>query len=296
VKHINPYLVDGPDVLLFDRSSPICDVPSVGIGNKPIDDGNYLFTEEERAEFTRVEPGAEKYFRPWVGSDEFINGWKRYCLWLGDAAPEDLRSMPEVMKRIENVRRFRLASRSASTRNLAATPTRFHVENMPESSFVVIPETSSEKREYIPIGFMAPEVFCSNAVKIVSNATLYHFGVLTSGMHMAWVRHVCGRMKSDYRYSIGIVYNNFPWPETTDAGRTTIEVAAREVLDARAAFPDSSLADLYDPRTMPARLRKAHASLDRAVEKAYRRKFDSDADRVAFLLGQYRTLVDRPAG
>ncbi len=220
VKHINPYLVDGPDVLLWDRSTPICDVPPVGVGNKPIDDGNYLFSEEQRTEFLRLEPGAEKYFHPWVGSDEFINGWRRYCLWLGDARPEDIRSMPEVMKRIENVRRFRLASKAESTRKLAATPTRFHVENMPTANYIVIPETSSERREYIPMGFMGPEVLCSNAVKIVPDASFFHFGVLTSGMHMAWIRYVCGRMKSDYRYSIGIGYNNFPWPDASASARS----------------------------------------------------------------------------
>jgi hypothetical protein len=247
VKRINPYLVDSPDILLFERSKPLCDVPEVGIGNKPIDDGNYLFSATEKETFLAKEPGAANYMMPWIGSDEFINGFERYCLWLGNAPPEELRRMPEVMARVEAVREFRLKSTSGSTRKLADIPTHFHVENMPTSTFVVIPETSSEKREYIPMGFLTPSSLCSNSVKIVPNATLFHFGVLTSGMHMAWVRYVCGRMKSDYRYSIGIGYNNFPWPVPTPRVRAQIEAAAQKVLDVRATFKNSSLADLYDP-------------------------------------------------
>lgn len=211
-KGINAYLVDGPEIYVPPRQTPICDVPSIGIGNKPIDGGFYLFKDEEKEEFLRLEPGAAQYFKRWYGSDEFINNRPRWCLWVGDAEPSELRKLPEVMKRVEAVRRVREASSSAGTRKLAETPTRFHVENMPELTFIVIPETSSERRQYIPIGFFSPENLCSNLVKILPNATLYHFGVLTSGMHMAWTRYVCGRLKSDYRYSKDIVYNNFPWP------------------------------------------------------------------------------------
>ncbi|MCA1925250.1 MAG: N-6 DNA methylase, partial [Thiobacillus sp.] len=210
--NINPYLVDAPDVVLENRRTPICPVPEIGIGNKPIDGGHYLFTDDEKAEFLRREPQAEKWFRRWLGADEFINGYQRWCLWLGDCPPGELRRMPEVMKRVEAVRQFRLASKSPPTQKLADTPTRFHVENMPASAYLLIPEVSSERRDYIPIGFMHPDTLSSNLVKIVPDATLYHFGVLTSTMHMAWVRAVCGRLKSDYRYSAGIVYNNFPWP------------------------------------------------------------------------------------
>lgn len=291
-KGINAYLVDGPEIYVPPRQTPICDVPSIGIGNKPIDGGFYLFKDEEKEEFLRLEPGAAQYFKRWYGSDEFINNRPRWCLWVGDAEPSELRKLPEVMKRVEAVRRVREASSSAGTRKLAETPTRFHVENMPGTNFIVIPETSSERRQYIPIGFFSPENLCSNLVKILPNATLYHFGVLTSGMHMAWTRYVCGRLKSDYRYSKDIVYNNFPWPEADAETEAKIADAAQGVLDARAAFPNSSLADLYDPVATPPALIKAHEKLDRLVERAYRKpKFDSDAERVAFLFERYLELT-----
>lgn len=296
-RNINPYLVDAADVLLPNRSQPICPVPPIGIGNKPIDGGNYLFTAEQRDQFLQREPGAAPWFRRWLGSDEFINGWERWCLWLGDCPPATLRQMPEVMQRIEAVRNFRLASKSAPTRKLAGQPTRFHVENIPDSTYLVIPEVSSERRQFIPIGFMQPDTLCSNLVKILPHATLFHFGVLSSTLHMAWVRAVCGRLKSDFRYSAGIVYNNFPWPvDATDARRAAIETAAQGVLDARAQFPESSLADLYDPLTMPPALVKAHQALDRAVDAAYvpsggKKSWASDAERVAFLFDLYQRLT-----
>ncbi|MDR2733813.1 MAG: class I SAM-dependent DNA methyltransferase, partial [Spirochaetota bacterium] len=211
-KNINPYLVDAVDVFIESRGTPLCAVPDTGIGNKPIDGGNYLFTEEEKNEFLRKEPQAEKWFRPWIGSDEFINGYRRYCLWLGDCSPAELKQMPEAMKRIEAVRQFRLASKSAPTRKIADTPRRFHVENMPNTDYIVVPRVSSEKRRYIPIGFISPDILASDAVHIIPNAALYHFGILTSSVHMAWVRVVCGRLEMRYRYSKDIVYNNFPWP------------------------------------------------------------------------------------
>lgn len=288
--NINPYLVDAPDVVLDNRRTPIYPVPEIGIGNKPIDGGHFLFTDDEKAEFLRREPQAEKWFRRWLGADEFINGYQRWCLWLGDCPPGELRKMPEAMKRVEAVRQFRLASKSPPTQKLADTPTRFHVENMPDSTYLLIPEVSSERRAYIPIGFIHPDTLSSNLVKIVPHATLYHFGVLTSTMHMAWVRSVCGRLKSDYRYSAGIVYNNFPWPDAPgDKLRQAIETAAQAVLDARAAFPDATLADLYDPLSMPSALLKAHQKLDAAVDKAYGKTgFKSDAERVGFLFELYQ--------
>jgi hypothetical protein len=291
--NINPYLVDAEDILLLNRSKPVCAMPEIGIGNKPIDGGRYLFTNEEKAAFLAIEPQAAHYFRKWLGSAEFINGWHRWCLWLGECPPDELRKMPEAMKRVEAVREFRLRSKSAPTRKLAETPTRFHVENMPNDTALLIPEVSSERRQFIPIGFVGPEVLCSNLVKIVAHATLFHFGVISSTMHMAWVRAVCGRLKSDYRYSAGIVYNNFPWPESpSDKQREVIEGAAQGVLDVRAAFPDSTLADLYDPVTMPPALVKAHQALDRAVDAAYgRRSLATDADRVAFLFDLYRHVT-----
>jgi hypothetical protein len=289
-RQINPYLVDAPSVALVNRQQPICAVPEIGIGNKPIDGGHYLFTGEEKAAFLAKEPQAEPWFRRWLGADEFLNGYERWCLWLGPCPPEQLRKMPEALKRVEAVRQVRLASPSAPTRKLAEAPTRFHVENQPDSTYLVIPEVSSERRFYIPIGFLSPDTLCSNLVKIIPHATLYHFGILSSTMHMAWVRAVCGRLESRYRYSAGIVYNNFPWPERP--GGAGIETAAQTILDARTRFPKATLADLYDPLTMPPELLKAHRALDRAVDAAYRQiGFANEAERVAFLFERYQTLT-----
>ncbi|MBS3896824.1 MAG: class I SAM-dependent DNA methyltransferase [Xanthomonadaceae bacterium] len=300
--NINPYLVDAPDVLLPNRSKPLCDVPEIGIGNKPIDGGYYLFTDDEKEAFIAKEPGSAPWFRRWLGSDEFINGWQRWCLYLRDCPPSTLRSMPTVLERVEAVQSFRLNSTSEPTRKIAETPTRFHVENAPESPYLVVPKVSSERRLFVPIGFEQPSTLSSDLVFIVSEATPLHFGVVQSSMHMAWLRNVGGRLKSDYRYSAGIVYNNFPWPEPLDAkARAAIEAAAQAVLEARAAFPGSTLADLYDPLTMPPALVKAHQQLDRAVDAAYLAaekaagrkapKLGSDAERVAFLFERYQALT-----
>ena len=269
VSHINAYLMDAPDVFVGSRQNPLCNVPQIGIGNKPIDGGNYLFTQEEMEDFIKQEPLSEQYFKPWYGAVEFIHQNPRYCLWLGNCSPAELRRMPHCLKRIEAVRDMRLASKSAGTRKLADRPTRFHVENMPENNFIIIPETSSEKRRYVPMGFMSPQVLASNLVFLIPDATLYHFGILESNVHMAWMRVVAGRLKSDYRYSKDIVYNNFPWPQPTEAQKQQIEQTAQAILDARALYPDSSLADLYDELTMPVELRKAHQANDRAVMQAY---------------------------
>lgn len=287
--NINPYLVDAQDLVLLRRHKPLCDVPEIGIGNKPIDGGNYLFTAEEKNEFLKKEPRAKQWFRRWIGSEEFINGYERWCLWLGNCPPEELRHMPEALNRVEAVRTFRLASISAPTRKLADLPTRFHVENMPDSPYLLIPEVSSERRNYIPMGFMNPSTLSSNLVKIIPHAERFHFGILSSSMHMAWARYICGRLKSDYRYSKDIVYNNFPWPDKpTEKQVAAVEQAAQAVLDARAAHPESSLADLYDPVAMPPDLRRAHQALDKAVDAAYGKKtFTSDAERVAFLFDLY---------
>jgi len=289
-QNINPYLVDAPNVVLVNRSKPICAVPSIGIGNKPIDDGNYLFTTDEKADFLKKEPQAENYFRRWLGAHEFLNGYERWCLWLGECSPNELKMMPEALRRIDAVKKFRLTSRSAPTQKLANTPTRFHVENMPDGDFMVIPEVSSERRIYIPIGFLSSEIFASNKLRILANTNLYHYGVLCSIMHMAWVRYTTGRLKSDYQYSVNLVYNNFPWPENpTEKQKQAIESAAQGVLDARAEFPGSSLADLYDPLTMPPVLLKAHQKLDKAVDAAYgKTNFKTEAERVAFLFELYQ--------
>ncbi|MBD5153458.1 MAG: class I SAM-dependent DNA methyltransferase [Oscillibacter sp.] len=295
VQNINGYLLDADNIFVESRSKPLCDVPEIGIGNKPIDGGNYLFTKEEMEEFLKVEPAAAKWFKPWYGSQEFINRCPRYCLWLGDCPPNDLRKMPECLKRVEAVRQLRLSSKSAGTVKLADTPTRFHVENMPKGHFIVVPEVSSERRRYVPMGFMDDSVLCSNKVRLMPDATLYHFGILTSNVHMAWMRAVCGRLKSDYDYSIKIVYNNFPWPTPTDQQRAKIEQTAQAILDARARYPDASLADLYDETTMPSELRKAHQNNDRAVMQAYGFKVGDMTESmcVAELMKLYQELVSK---
>ena len=290
--NINPYLIDAADILITKRSRPLCPAPEMGIGNKPIDGGNYLFTPEERDEFIAREPAAAPFFRRWLGADEFLNGYERWCLWLGDCPPDQLRRMPHALQRVEAVRQLRFARKSAPTRAIAATPTRFHVENMPTSTYVAIPEVSSERRTYVPLAFMPPETLCSNLMKLIPDATLYHFGVLSSTMHMAWLRAVGGRLKSDFRYSNTLVYNNFPWPDPSEAQTAAIEAAAQAVLDARAAFPGSALADLYDPLTMPPALTKAHQALDRAVDRAYRSPaFEHERARLEYLFARYQALT-----
>lgn len=288
-QNINPYLVDAANVVLLRRSKPLCPVPEIGIGNKPIDGGHYLFTTEEKAAFLAKEPQAAPYFRRWIGSDEFINGWERWCLWLGECPPDALRKMPESMNRVQAVREYRLESVSAPTRKLANTPTRFHVENVPTQNYLVIPEVSSERRKYIPIGYEEPETFASNKLRLLPSASLYLFGTLTSEMHMAWMRHVCGRLKSDYSYSIHIVYNNYPFPLTpSDSQKKKVEEAAQAVLDTRAKYPGSTLADLYDPVTMPPDLMRAHQALDKAVDLCYRpQAFGTELARIEFLFGLY---------
>lgn len=292
-KNINPYLTDAPDVVLQRRGKPLCDVPGMGIGNKPIDGGHYLFTPEEMVEFLQREPGAQPYFRRWLGADEFLNGYERWCLWLGDAEPAALKALPLAMERVAAVRHLREASKSAPTRKLAATPRRFHVEFMPDKDYLVIPEVSSERRHFIPIGYFAPETLASNKLRIVPDATPYHFGVLTSTMHMAWVRSVTGRLKSDFQYSVHIVYNNFPWPQDVpEEKRVAVAQAAETVLAARAEHPGATLADLYDPDSMPSDLQDAHRALDKAVDAAYGyRSGKDDATRVAFLFELYNKLT-----
>ena len=295
VSNINGYLLNAENVFIESRNKPICDVPEIGIGNKPIDGGFYLFEKDAMEEFIKKEPASKKYFRPWYGAREFINCKPRYCLWLGECSPAELRKMPLCRERVAQVREYRLASPSAGTIKLADKPTRFHVENMPKGNYIVIPEASSERRRYVPMGFFTPDILCSNLVKIIPNATVYHLGVLTSNVHMAWMRAVCGRLKSDYRYSKDIVYNNFPWPEPTDAQKEKITQTARGILDARALYPDSSLADLYDEVTMPPELRMAHQNNDRAVMQAYGMpiKGTTESICVAELMKRYQELTSK---
>lgn len=295
VSNINGYLVEADNVIIDSRTKPICDVPEIGIGNKPIDGGFYLFTEEEMQEFIKKEPKSAQYFRKWLGSKEFINGYCRYCLWLGDCTPKELMSMPECLKRVEAVRKFRLDSSSAGTRKIADKPTRFHVENMPEGNYIVVPEVSSERRRYIPLGFMTPDIMCSNLVKLIPNATLFHFGVLTSNVHMAWMRAVAGRLKSDYRYSKDIVYNNFPWCNPTPEQKAKIEQTAQHILDVRAKYSDSSFADMYGENMyLYGDLVTAHQLNDRAVMEAYGfwGKLNTESECVAELMKMYQKLTE----
>ena len=293
VANINAYLCDAPNTFVCSRSKAICDVPKIGIGNKPIDGGNYLFEKEEMENFIKREPKSAQYFHPWYGSVEFIHQKPRYCLWLGDCSPKEIKEMPLCYERVENVRQARLASRNAGTRQLADTPTRFHVENMPDSSSIIIPKVSSEKRKYVPMGFIPKGTFASNLVLLIPSATLYHFGILESNVHMAWMRAVCGRLKSDYRYSKDVVYNNFPWPSPTPEQQAKIEASAQAILDARALYPDSSLADLYDPTLMPKELLQAHRQNDRAVMAAYGFSTKmTESECVAELFKKYAEMVE----
>jgi len=270
VQHINSYLSDAPDVFLSSRSTPLCDVPPMNFGNMPRDGGGFILTEEEKDELLAKEPQAAKWVRLYLGAQEFINGKKRYCLWLVGASPAELRKCPIVLQHIDHVKEYRESSPAASTRKMAETPTLFAQRTQPPGvDYVIVPCVSSERRRYIPMGFMSADTIVSNLVQIIPSATLYHFGVLTSNVHMAWMRVVCGRLKSDYRYSKDIVYNNFPWPEADEETQRAIAATAQAILDARALYPDSSLADLYDERLMPPELRRAHRDNDRAVMRAY---------------------------
>ena len=290
--NINGYLMEGDNVFVESRSKPICDVPEIGIGNKPIDGGLYLFKDDEKEEFVRKEPGAAKYFKRWYGSDEFINRRPRWCLWLGDANPMDLIKLPECLKRIEAVREYRLASPSPGTIKLADKPTRFHVENMPGSNYLLIPKVSSERRQYIPVGFMEPEFLSSDLVFIIPDATLYHFGILTSSVHNAWMRVVAGRLKSDYRYSKDVVYNNFSWPDATEEQKAKIEKTAQAILDARQVYPNASMADLYGNLVLFPDLLKAHRANDAAVLEAYGFPKDAtESEIVARLFKMYQELT-----
>jgi hypothetical protein len=287
---ISPYLVDCEPIIVMKRTDPLVKVPRMVYGSKPTDGGNLIFTEEEKEIFLQKEPKAAPYIRPFTGSYEFINNIKRYCLWLVNIEPKTLRSMPFLMERVELVRQMRLNSTSQTTVNSAEKPALFFTVVQPDSNYLIIPETSSERRRYIPIGFMSKNIIANNSCSIIPNAQIYHFGIITSTMHMAWMRYVGGRLEMRYRYSASIVYNTFPWPSPTDKQKSTIEEAAQAILDTRNLFPASSLADLYDPVSMPPKLAKAHQKLDKAVEAAYGRIFDNDSQRVAYLFELYQKL------
>jgi hypothetical protein len=287
-KNINPYLVDAKDLLINKSSNPICNVPKMSFGNMPLDGGHLLLSNNDKIEFIKKEADAEKYILPLISAYEFLNGQERWCLWLVDADPSELKRLPELLKRIELVKKFRLNSVAPSTQKFATTPTLFRDKNRPDT-FIVVPRVSSENRPYIPFGFFDKSSIVSDTCMSIPNANLFHFGILMSKMHMAWVKTTCGRLKSDYRYSKDIVYNNYPWPENLSEKQIkTIEEKAQNVLDVRASFPASSLADLYSPLTMPPALVKAHNELDKAVDAAYSKQtFTSEAKRMEFLFELY---------
>lgn len=288
VKNVNPYLTSGNDVLITKRSKPICNVSPMNFGNMPLDGGNLLLSDEEKEVFLQKEPNAQKYLKPLISAKEFLNNEKRWCLWLVDANPNDLRKMPEVMKRVEAVKNFRLASVAPSTQKFAATPTLFRDRNNP-NSFILVPSTSSENRQYIPIGFFDNKYIANNSCHIIPNGDLFIFGILTSIMHITWVKYVCGRLKSDFRYSKDIVYNNYPFPQNvSEAHKKKVEQAAEMVLTVRGRYAEASLADLYDPLSMPPDLVKAHQNLDKAVDLCYRpQAFVSELGRIEFLFNLY---------
>ena len=287
--NINPYLVDAADIIISSRSIPISKVPEIVFGSKPVDGGYLILDELERSELLSAEPACRKFILPMMGAHEFINGSKRYCIWLKDANPTEWRGLAQITRRVRDVREFRLKSKKLPTVKLAEFPYLFAEIRQPVSDYVIIPLHSSESRKYVPIGFLPSSVIYNNSCAGIPNATLFHFAVLTSLMHNAWMRQVCGRLESRYRYSNNLVYNNFPWPENPSEKQiAVIETAAERVLDARSEFPNSSLADLYDPLTMPPALVKAHNDLDRAVDLAYRpQPFTTEAGRMVFLFELY---------
>ena len=289
-KHVNGYLIDMEDVWVMNNKKPICDVPKMVYGSKPT--GNLFVTLEERNELIAKYPDVLPFVRKFLGATEFINSQERYCLWLKEANPSVVRKCPIVLERIEEVRNERLKSTKAATRKLAETPMLFDEDRQPESDYILVPRHSSERRIYIPMGFVNKDVICGDANQLIPNATTYDFGILTSILHMAWMRVVCGRLEMRYRYSADIVYNNFPWPEATEEQKQKISDFAQRVLDARASHPDWSLADLYHPDFMPQDLRRAHKELDKAVLKLYGLKSDIDEmDIVRHLLGLYKRCL-----
>ena len=290
-KSINPYLIDGDNIMITKRNKPLENVPDMVKGSSPVDGGGF-FLSDENYEIALADPIARKYVRQFYGAREYIHNTKRYCLWLNNLSPTDAKS-PIIKSCLEKVKDFRLSSKKKATQKYADYPMRFMEIRQPETDYILVPRHSSQNRRYVPFGFINKDIICGDANSLIPDATLYHFGILISNVHMSWLRTVCGRIKSDYRYSNNIVYNNFPWPTPTDQQRATIEKTAQGILDARDLYPDSSLADLYDPLTMPQELRKAHQLNDKAVMQAY--GFDikntSEADCVAHLMRMYQELT-----
>lgn len=291
--NINSYLIDAPNICITSRSKPISNVPKMLLGNKPADGGNLIISNDEKISILNAEPKLQKYIKRYIGADDYINNKARYCFWLKDVSPSELRNSKELSKRISAVREMRLNSTAKPTREKANQPHLFFFISQPVGEYILIPSTTSERRRYIPIGFLSPDIIASNSATIIPNAGLYEFGILTSNVHMAWMRTVCGRLEMRYRYSGSIVYNNFPWCNPTPEQKTKIEQTAQAILDARAKYPDCSLADLYDETTMPPELRKAHQLNDRAVMQAY--GFDikiTESECVAELMKMYKKLTE----
>jgi hypothetical protein len=293
VKNINSYLAEGNDLTVLKRTKPLCNVPAISRGNMANDDGNFIFfNESEKDDFLKTEPNAAPLIKSYMGSEDFINNKARYCLWLKDVKPTDIKNLKNVLDRVERVKKYRLSSSRLTTQKLAAFPTLFAEIRQPNTDFLIIPSVSSEKRNYIPIGYISKNVIINTDVSFIPNASLYYFGVLTAMMHMTWVKYVCGRMKSDFRYSNTIVYNNYPFPQNaSEAQKQKVTDCAHKVLEIRKLYPESSLADLYDALTMPPDLVKAHQALDKAVDQCYRpQAFLNELSRIEYLFGLYEQL------
>lgn len=288
-KNINPYLVSGKDTFIDNRKSPINNVAVMNYGSMPIDNGNLILSNEERNIIVKTEPISKKLIRRYTGGEEFINNKKRWCIWLADALPTDIKKSKTILDRIKSNKEYRESSNREATRKLSLNPGLFGEIRQPKTSYILIPKVSSENRNYIPIGIIKPNIIASGSCLIIPNASLYVFGVLTSQMHMVWTKNVCGRLESRLQYSASIVYNNYPWPENpSDKQVAVVEEAAQGVLDARAQYPDASLADLYDPNTMPLPLVKAHQKLDKVVDRCYRpQPFPDEARRIEYLFELY---------
>ena len=293
VSNISPYLIAGSDTVVAKRMRPLSAVPEMDFGSKAADFGHLTLSEQERTELIEKYPFTETWVSTFIGAEEFINGTRRFCLWLKGVSPSELRQCPPVLERMEQCRAERAKSVDANTRRWAAFPSLFQADRQPDSDYLLFPKVSSERRHYVPLGFLSKSIVANGSALVVPDADIYHLGVLSSRMHMAWMRQTCGRMKSDYQYSVSIVYNNYPWPAApTPAQRRAVEAAAQRVLAARAAFPASTLADLYDPLAMPPALAAAHTALDKAVDKCYRSEaFPSDRARVEHLFALYEKLT-----
>jgi len=299
-KVLSPYLIDveklsNPHCVVRNEKKNLMGYPDLIMGSKPVEGGYYIFSDEQKNEFLKQEPNAKKFFRPFIGAQEFINGQSRWILALHETKPHELRRLPKVQERIKAVKAFRLASKKAPTRELANTPTLFEGNVLPKEAFLVIPQVSSEQRDYIPIGWLEPPIIPSDKLRVLQDAKLWHFAVLTSKMHMAWMRQVTGRLESRYMYSVGVVYNAFPWPEGLKENNKVpkkLSQLAQNILECRANHPGSTLADLYNTLTMPADLSKAHKALDKYVDKLYQKQpFKDDSARVALLFGLYEKLL-----